>query len=156
MLKNLQVKPHKPVMTTYKAEADMATGMGVVKDYVNGTVGFPDTETADNIFIVDKERVATGINAGRGELSDYEEEFNTIKKDEFMKLHEPESDERRAVDQYVATGLVAGVAMAVGADGKWKKAATGIKSKFVYAGEHTSDGHALAIIEIVNDPIANA
>lgn len=155
MLRNLQIKPNKPVMTTYKTEVKMSTGMGVVKDYAANTVGFPDAETATNIFIVDKERIATGINAGRGELSDYEPEFNTLEIGEFVKLQEPESGERRAVDQYVDTGLVEGVAMSVGTDGKWKKATAGMKSKFVYAGKHTSDGHDLAIIEIVNDAIEN-
>jgi len=157
MLRNLQIKPNKPVVTTYKAEAQMVTGMGVVKDYANNTVKFPTAETADNIYIVDKEKYATGMYAGNeGNMSDYDTQFTTIAENELVKLHEPESGERRATDQYVSTGLTAGAAMSVGTDGKWKKATAALKSRYIYAGTHTSDGHTLAIIEIVNEPIANA
>lgn len=157
MLRNLQVKPNKPVDATYKAEVQMITGMGVVKDYVNHTVQFPIAETADNIYFVDKEKNASGIYAGNeGYMSDYDEQFTTIKSNELVKIHEPESGERRAVDQYIATGLSKGVAMSVGTDGKWKKAGTDVKSRYIYDGTHTSDGHVLAVIDIVNETIANA
>ena len=44
----------------FKADSAMVTGMGVVKDYADKTVGFPSAETADNIFFVSKERVPHG------------------------------------------------------------------------------------------------
>lgn len=157
MLRNLQIKPNKPVDATYKSDETLIkTGMGVVKDLAAKTVGFPAAETADNIFMADKERIATGVNAGRGELSDYEDEFNEIKKGELLKLHEPESNERRATDQYVAAGLAVGDRMSVGTDGKWKKAAAAVASPYVYAGTHTSDGHTLGIIEVTTASGKNA
>lgn len=155
MLRNLQIRPNKPVETTYKASEAMITGMGVVKSYADHTIALPTAETADNIFMLDKEKIPTGINAGRGELSDYETEFVSVKSGEFAKIHTFDVGERRAVDQYVATGLAKGDYMAVGTDGKWKKAAAnttaektdGTLSAYVYDGTHTSDGHTLAIIE---------
>lgn len=153
MLRNLQIKSGKPVYTMYKAATDMKTGMGVVINYANNTVEFPAADTADNIFIVDKERIPTGINASRGDLSDYEEEFVTIKAGDLVKIHTPEEGERRAVDQFVATGLTAGSTMVVGTDGIWKKAGTGAKSSYVYAGIHNDNGYELAILSIVKDQI---
>lgn len=157
MLRNLQIKPNKPVDTTYKSsETLMITDMGVVKDYADKTVGFPAAETADNVYMVDKERIPTGINAGRTDMSDYDPEFNEIKKDELIKLHEPESNERRATDQCVTAGLAVGDRLVVGTDGKWKKATNTVNSKYIYAGNHTSDGKTLAIIEITQEPGKNA
>ncbi len=155
MLRNLDVKFGKPVYAGYKADADMITGMGVVIDEETKTVGFPEAETADNIYIVDKERVPTGLNAAREDFSDYEEEFVTVKQGDPVKIHAPEGSERRATDQFVATGLAIDDAMAVGTDGKWKKAAAGIESNYVYGGIHNDNGRELAIIRVVRDKVSN-
>ncbi len=155
MLRDLQIKLNKPVYTMYKAAADMKTGMGVVIDYVNKTVKFPTAETAENIFIVDKERIPTGVNASRGDMSDYEEEFVTVKAGDFVKIPMPEGGERRATDQFAPTGLTEGVAMAVNTNGKWVKAGSGVKSNFVFAGFFNDNGHELAIIDVINNQVAN-
>lgn len=156
MLRELDTKMNKPAPTTYKAGADMKTGMGVQMKYSDNTVNFPQSESAENIYLLTKEKIPTGLNAARGELSDYETEFNTYTEGDLVKLLIPDIGERYAVDQITSDGLQAGDALVVGADGIWKKAASGTKSRYIYGGIHNSDGHDLGIIIVVRDAIANA
>ena len=51
-------------------------------------------------------------------MSDYDEDFVTVKENEFAKLIAYYVGERFAVDQFVKDGLESGVRVAVGADGK--------------------------------------
>ena len=157
MLRELQTNLNKATNAMFKAEVAMVTGMGVVKDYTDKTVGFPSAETADNIFFVNKERIPTGINAGRGDMSDYDTNFTSIAEDEPVKLITPEVGERYAVDQYVATGLAVGNVMSVGTDGKWEKAtASTVLSPYIYDGTYTDNGRTLAIIEVIGKAKANS
>lgn len=87
MLRELQVTKDKPANSMYKAgETKIVTGMAVVKNETNKTFEFASAATATDVFFVDKERVPSGTNAARGDMSDYDEDFVTLKENEFGKL----------------------------------------------------------------------
>ena len=156
MLRELQVTKDKPANSMYKSGEDkILTGMAVVKNETNKTFEFASAETAADLFFVDKERVPSGINATRGDMSDYDEDFTTLKENEFGKLITYYDGERFAVDQYVEAGLVEGVRVSANANGKLVKAATTILSKYVFKGFYDDNGHKLAIIEVSDTPAKN-
>jgi hypothetical protein len=129
MLRELQTVIGKNVQVSYKANVAMVTGMGVLKDGANGKFVFAATPTASNVFFVNKERVPTGTNTSKTDMSDYDTNFTALAANEFGKLITPVAGERYATDQYLATNLVAGVALMAGDDGKWKKATNSMASK---------------------------
>ena len=155
MLREFQVTKDKPANSMYKSgEEKIVTGMAVVKNESNKTFEFASAETAADLFFVDKERVPSGINAARGDMSDYDEDFTTLKENEFGKLIAYYVGERFAVDQYVESGLEVGVRVSAGADGKLAKST--IASKYVFKGFYDDNGHKLAIIEVSDTAVANS
>lgn len=157
MLRELQVTKDKPANSMYKSgEEKIVTGMAVIKNESNKTFEFASAETAADLFFVDKERVPSGINAARGDMSDYDEDFTALKENEFGKLIAYYIGERFAVDQYVESGLVEGVRVSVGTDGKLIKATGTVESKYVFKGFYDDNGHKLAIIEVSDTPAKNA
>lgn len=157
MLRELQVTMNKPANAQYKSGETgvLVTGMAVLKNEADGTFELPTEETAADLFFLDKERVPTGINAARSDMSDYDKDFTNIAPDEFAKMIAYYVGERFAIDQY-AEGLADGDRLAAGTDGKMKKAGSGIASKYIYRGIHNDNGHELAIIEVSDTPAANA
>ena len=155
MLREFQVTKDKPANSMYKSgEEKIVTGMAVVKNESNKTFEFASAETAADLFFVDKERVPSGINAARGDMSDYDEDFTTLKENEFGKLIAYYVGERFAVDQYVESGLDVGVRVSAGADGKLAKST--IASKYVFKGFYDDNGHKLAIIEVSDTAVTNS
>lgn len=155
MIRELQVTKDKPANSMYKSgEEKIVTGMAVIKNEANKTFEFASAETAADLFFVDKERVPSGINAARGDMSDYDEDFTTLKENEFGKLIAYYAGERFAVDQYVESELVEGVRVSAGVDGKLAKST--IASKYVFKGFFDDNGHKLAIIEVSDTAVANA
>ena len=157
MLRELQVTKDKPANSMYKSgEEKIVTGMAVVKNESNKTFEFASAETAADLFFVDKERVPSGINAARGDMSDYDEDFTTLKENEFGKLIAYYVGERFAVDQYVESGLAVGVRVSVTTDGQLIKATGTVDSKYVFKGFYDDNGHKLAIIEVSDIPAKNS
>lgn len=155
MLRELQVIKDKPAIASYKAgETTISTGMAVVKNETDKTFEFASAETAADLYFVDKERIPTGVNAARGDISDYDADFTTISENEFGKLIAYLPGERFATDQYVESGLTAGVRVSVGTDGKLKKST--IASKYVFKGFYDDNGHKLAIVEVSDTAVANS
>lgn len=154
MIRELQVTMNKPANAMYKAgEEKIITGMAVVKNEANKTFEFASAETAADVFFVDKERVPSGCNAARGDMSDYDEDFVTLKENDFGKLIAYYVGERFAVDQYVETDLVEGVRVSAGTDGKLAKAT--VASKYVFKGFVDDNGHKLAVIEVSDTTATN-
>ncbi len=154
MIRELQVTMNKPANAMYKAgEEKIITGMAVVKNETNKTFEFASAETAADVFFVDKERVPSGYNAAGGDMSDYDEDFVTLKENEFGKLIAYYVGEKFAVDQYVETGLVEGVRVSAGTDGKLAKAT--VASKYVFKGFIDDNGHKLAVIEVSDTTASN-
>ena len=157
MLRELQVTKDKPANSMYKSGEDViVTGMAVVKNETNKTFEFAGAETAADLFFVDKERVPSGINASRGDMSDYDENFTTLKENEFGKLIAYYVGERFAVDQYVESGLEVGVRVSANANGQLIKATGTVDSKYVFKGFYDDNGHKLAIIEVSDTPAKNS
>lgn len=155
MLRELITNSHKAAETTYSAATAMATGMGVVKN-IDGTCSFPSSASCANIFLVDKERVPTGVNAARIDMSDYDAEFNTIAAGDKVKLMQYSAGEKFATSAY-ASGLTAadaGKTLAVGTDGVWAIATEA--SIYRFEGFYTDAGsHILAKIAVLDTAIAN-
>ncbi len=155
MLRELQTTLDKPANSMYKAgEETMMTGMAVVKNEANKTFEFASAETAADLFFVDKERIPTGANAARTDMSDYDKDFTVLKENEFGKLIGYYKGESFATDQYVEDGLETGVRVAANTEGKLVKATIPSIYKFV---EFINDcGHKLAKIEVSDTAAANA
>ena len=160
MIRDMRRNGAQPKDTMHKAEVAMVTGMGVViKDAT--TVALPSAETASNIYVVTKERIPTGINTARVDISDYDEDFVNIKAGEFIGLERYTDGEKFATDQFKAEdfgeGAVAGFAVSVGVDGKWQKATVStMPSKYVFDGFHNDNGHKLVMVRVEADAIKNA
>ncbi len=157
MIRDMRRNGAQPKDTMRKAGVDMVTGMGVVKAE-NKTVVFPTAETATNVYVATKERIPTGLNCSRTDMSDYDKDFVNIKSGEPMGLERYTDGEKFATDQYVAAdfaeGVADGFAVSVGTDGLWKKAT--VASKYVYAGPHDDNGHRLVMIRVENEAVTNA
>ena len=112
MIRDIRRNGAQPKDTMHKAEVAMVTGMGVViKDTT--TVKLPEEEIVANIYVVTKERIPTGINAARREMSDYDEDFVNIAKNEFVGLERYTDGEKFATDQYKADDFASVVPDAV-------------------------------------------
>ena len=160
MIRDMRRNGAQPKDTMHKAEVAMVTGMGVViKDAT--TVALPSAETASNVYVVTKERIPTGINTARVDMSDYDEDFVNIKAGEFIGLERYTDGEKFATDQFKAEdfgeGAIAGFAVSVGVDGKWQKATVStMPSKYVFDGFHNDNGHKLVMVRVEADAIKNA
>lgn len=157
MLRELQVTKDKPANAQYKSGADenILTGMAVTINETAGTFNFVSAPTATDLYFVDKERTPTGINAARTDMSDYDEDFVTVKNGEFAKLITYYVGERIATDQADTSTLTVEDRLAANTDGKLIKAASGISSRYVYKGEFIDNGHKLAIIQVSDTAVAN-
>lgn len=160
MIRDMRRNGAQPKDTMHKAYVDMVTGMGVViKDATSVTL--PSAETATNIYVATKERIPSGINAARQDMSDYDKDFVSIKAGEFIGLERYTDGEKFATDQFKAEDFAdeatTGFAVSVGADGKWQKAtASTMPSKYVFDGFHNDNGHKLVMVRVEADAIKNA
>ena len=148
MLRELQVQELKPIRARYKAAVDMVVGMGVVVDTAAGTVKLPTAATAYNVFVVDKEREAKGMNNIRKDFSDRFTDFIHIKAGEFVKLHNYDLGDEFATDQTASIPTLAAATYAkVGTDGTWS--ASTEPTKFHVVGTYNDAGNPMVAIEIV-------
>lgn len=151
MLREYQTTLNKNINAMGAATVAMVTGMGVVYDPAEQTVSLPEAATAKGIYLVNKERVPSGIYAGFSDLSDYAETYVNIAEGEYVKLIPLFAGERYGTDQYVE-GLSEGDAIEVGTDGKWAKASG--ESRFVFAGiANDALTHELAIIQVLPEAV---
>ena len=158
MIRDMRRNGAQPKDTMHKAEVDMVTGMGVVIKNAT-TVSLPSAETASNIYVVTKERVPSGVNAARTDMSDYDPDFVNIAASEFVGLERYTDGEKFAVDQFKASdfadSVTPGFAVSVGTDGLWAKAASTVNSKYIFDGFHNDNGHKLVMIRVEADTIKN-
>lgn len=156
MIRELGTVSNKYTPANYTAAAELVTGMGVQIDVATGKAILPKSESADGIYFVEKERIATGMYAGVTNLDDYFEQFVTIAEGDFVKMIAPMNGELYAVDQYgeTVTDEAKGKRLAVGTDGKWT-VATDAASRFVFDGFYTDGVHKLAQIRVTDTAVAN-
>lgn len=148
MLKDCMIHGQHAVDATFEAGAALTTGMGVVKDFSAKTAKLPTAETSANIFLVQKDRVPTGINASRTQFSDWEAEFNKVDAGDLCLLVTYGPGESFYTDAYASTldDDDIGAPVAVGTDGKWVAAAAA--SVYVLTGFYTVNGHTMACIAV--------
>lgn len=160
MIRDIRRNGEQPKDTMKKADVAMVTGMGVViKDTT--TVKLPSDEEVANIYVVTKERVPSGVNAARVDMSDYDDDFVKIEKGEFVGLERYTDGEKFATDQIKADDFqdgnvsdLKGKPVSVGTDGKWQKATKA--SKYVFEDIYMDNGHRLALIRVESDAVETA
>lgn len=159
MLRDFIINGAKAPDAMHKAKTAMVTGMAVVKKD-SATDKFAEmvdgTETADNIYFVDKERIPKGVNAARTDMSDYDEDFVNIEANEPVTLDKFYAGERFGTDQYddtITEALPIDTRIAF-KDGKATKA-TSVSSIYLFKGIYKDNDHKLAQIEVSDTAAAN-
>ena len=157
MLREIMTHSHKAADATYKADAAMRTGMGVVKNFTDHTADLPTAASSANLFFVQKARVPKGVNAALTNMSDYHEDFNAVEEGELVVLYSFDAGEQFATDAAVTTLTDSdiGKALAVGTDGKFALAAKSTSSHYVYRGKYNDAGHILCWVEVMDTPVAS-
>lgn len=145
MLRELQTIIGKNAAATYTADVAMAQGMVVVK---SGTEAVLPTAGATDLFFVTKERIPTGLQTVKGEISDYDTVFETISANEAVILTKYFAGERIATNQITGTPAD-GTYLIAGTDGKLKGQTTGTTSNLICRGTYDDAGHTLYIVEVV-------
>ncbi|MCR2050674.1 hypothetical protein NSB25_25915 [Acetatifactor muris] len=159
MLRNFRINGAKAPDAMHKAKTEMVTGMAVVREdtATDKFVKVTDVETVADILFVDKERVPTGVNAARGDMSDYDPDFVNIKANEMVTIDKFAVDEKFGTDQFVETDFTAETTIDTRVsfkDGKAMKAT--ITSPYKFKGLHNDNGHTLIQIEVSDTAAKNA
>ena len=161
MIRDFIINGAKAPDAMHKAKVAMVTGMAVVKEdsatdkYANIT----SEETVADIYFVDKERVPSGVNAARGDMSDYDEDFVNIKADEFVSMDKYAPGEKFGTDQYDNSSITSETEIGTRVsfkDGKAMVATkTTVTSPYVFKGFYNDNGHTLVQIEVSDTAVAN-
>lgn len=162
MIRDFIINGAKAPDAMHKAKVAMVTGMAVVKEdsetdkYVNIT----SAETVADIFFVDKERIPTGINTARGDMSDYDPDFVNIAAEEMVSLDKYAPGEKFGTDQYDTSSITNETEVGTRIsfkDGKAQVATqTTVNSPYVFKGFYNDNGHTLVQIEVSDTAAANA
>lgn len=156
MLREFKAGNGNVVHADYKAKTAMKTGMVVIVDEETKEAKFPTAATADGLYFVDKERIPTGYNTARGDMSDYDENFINVAAGEFVKLRSFREDAVIGVDCKGDTAPTAGKVVMANTDGKLVNATAAVASRYLYLGDVTDNGHELMRIKILDVPTKNA
>lgn len=149
MFRNYQNQLHKNVDASFKAAADTVRGSLVTKNYANGTFAVAASATAD-VYILDQEQIASGINVVYANTSDADAQYETVKEGTFGLLIKPQSGERFGTTEFVAAGFAVGDYAGIGLTtnaGKFVKSTDA--TKFKYVGTKVDNGKTLAVIEVL-------
>lgn len=160
MIRELFMNEGKTAPANLKAAAACATGMGVIADFDAGTFALPTSATADNIYVVHKDRKGgTSLAAMFADNSDYLADWNTVAAGEYAPLYTYCHGEAFATDAYDTTSLTSankGKRVVVGTDGKWTLATSTATSRYIFTKLHDDAGHTLAWITVADEAAANA
>lgn len=162
MLRDLIINGAKAPDAMHKAKVAMITGMAVVKADTASVkeANITSAETVADIFFVNKERIPTGANAARGDMSDYDDNFVNVAANEFVTLHKYAPGERFATDQYSTTDFTDSTVLDLRVsfkDGKAMKATkTTVSTPYVFKGFLNDNGHKLIIVEVSDTAAVNA
>lgn len=157
MLRSVIEHDNKSAPAFMKVAAAAKTGMGVVIS--SGALAFPGSATAADIYVLNKARIPEGTLAAATILSDYEDQFNTFAANDLAVAENFDFGEEFGTDQYNATNVKAanaGKRLAVGTDGKWDVAGSGVASKYILVGMLEDGGHTLAWIRVSDTAVENA
>ncbi len=159
MLRDFRINGAKAPDAMHKAKVEMVTGMAVVREdsTTDKFVNITSEEAVADILFVDKERVPTGVNAARGDMSDYDSDFVNIKANEMVTIDKYAPDEKFGTDQFVEADFTAETVMDTRIsfkNGKAMKAT--IASPYKFKGLYNDNGHTLIQIEVSDTAVANA
>ncbi len=159
MLRYFRINGAKAPDAMHKAKVEMVTGMAVVREdsTTDKFVNITSEEAVADILFVDKERVPTGVNAARGDMSDYDSDFVNIKANEMVTIDKYAPDEKFGTDQFVEADFTAETVMDTRIsfkNGKAMKAT--IASPYKFKGLYNDNGHTLIQIEVSDTAVANA
>lgn len=162
MIRDFIINGAKAPDAMHKAKVAMVTGMAVVKEdsetdkYANIT----SAETVADIYFVDKERIPTGINTARGDMSDYDPDFVNITAEEMVSLDKYAPGEKFGTDQYDDASITSETEIGTRISFKEGKAMVATKSTvnspYVFKGFFDDNGHTLVQIEVSDTAAANA
>lgn len=153
MLRDIYYGEHKPVPAVYKANTAMTTGVAVVVDETTGKFDYPSSATGENLYFVDKERVATDYKSGLANLSDYDTEFTSVAVGEFAKLKNYTFGDVFATD--IAGTPTAGSVVLFSSTGVANATSTAT-SVYEYIGTYDDNGHTLKKFRVLAVPRANS
>lgn len=162
MIRDFIINGAKAPDAMHKAKVAMATGMAVVKEdsttdqYANIT----SEETVADIYFVDKERMPSGVNAARDDISDYDDDFVNIKANESVSIDKYAPGEKFGTDQYDDSSITRETAIGTRVSFKKGKAMaatkTTVTSPYIFKGFYNDNGHTLVQIEVSDTAVANA
>lgn len=159
MLRDFRINGAKAPDAMHKAKVEMITGMAVVREdtTTDKFVKVTEAETVADILFVDKERVPTGVNAARGDMSDYDPDFVNIKANEMVSIDKYAPDEKFGTDQFVETDFTVETAIDTRVSFKEGKAIKAtVASPYVFKGLYNDNGHTLIQIEVSDTAVKNA
>ena len=143
----------------HKAKVDMTTGMAVIKEdsdtdkFANVT----SDESVKNLFFINKERIPTGTNAAKVDMSDYDPDFTGVKANEYVTLEKYSPGEVFCTDQYDNESVTAETAINTRISFKNGEAMVStIASPFIFKGFFNDNGHTLVKIEVADDMSTNS
>lgn len=159
MLRDIRINGAKAPDAMHKAKVDMVTGMAVVREdsATDKFINITSVETVADILFVDKERIPTGANAAKGDMSDYDPDFVKIKANESVTIDKYSIDEKLGTDQFVEADFTAETAIDTRVsfkDGKAMKAT--VASPYKFKGLYNDNGHTLIQIEVSDTAVTNA
>lgn len=161
MIRDFIINGAKAPDAMHKAKVDMVTGMAVIKEdtATDRYANISSTETVADIYFVDKERVPSGANAAKGDMSDYDDDFINIKADEFVSMDKYAPGEKFGTDQYDTSSITNETAIGTRVSFKNGKAMaatkTTISSPYIFKGFYNDNGHTLVQIEVSDTAAAN-
>lgn len=155
MLREIIVHGNKAADATFKAKTAMKTGVAVQKNYTDGTADLPSAATSANLYFVQKAPIPTGINAARTNMSDYDENFVNVAKDELVVLYQFGPGEEFATDAQTAMDASTdkGKTIEFDTDGSFKAAAA--PSIYRFLGAYDDAGHTLYRIAVLDTAEGN-
>lgn len=159
MIRDFIINGAKAPDAMHKAKVVMVTGMAVVKEdsATDKFANITSSETVADIFFVDKERVPSGINCARGDMSDYDDDFVNIAANEMVSLDKYAAGERFGTDQYDSTSITASTAIGKRISFKDGKAMVAtVASPYVFKGFYNDNGHVLVQIEVSDTAAQNS
>jgi len=158
MLRDFRINGAKAPDAMHKAKVEMVTGMAVVREdsSTDKFVNITSEEAVADILFVDKERVPTGVNAARSDMSDYDPDFVNIKANEMVTIDKYAPDEKFGTDQFVESDFTAETAIDTRVSFKGGKAMKAtIASPYKFKGLYNDNGHTLIQIEVSDTVVAN-
>lgn len=159
MLRDFMINGAKAPDAMHKAKIAMKTGMAVIEEdsATDKFANVTSTESVSDIYFVDKERIPTGINSARSDMSDYDDNFVDIAANEFVTMNKYAPGEKFGTDQFAQSDFTAETAIDTRVAFKNGEAIKStIASPYQFKGLYKDNGHTLIQIKLSDTTMTNA